>query len=120
MNVITDQLKLGIEGKSTLKYLYAKQGDKNSRFIRVTLDAGSGTITLGTGATAKIRALLPDGTTVAESATINNDDTISVELSENILRTKGLVKADIAVFGSSGSVLSSEVFCIRVQEALIQ
>ena len=120
MNVITNELKLDIRGKSTLKYIYAKQGDRNSRFISVTLVAASGTIALGTGATAKIRALLPDGTTAAENATINNDQTITVELSNRILAKKGLVKADIAVYGASGEVLSSEVFCIRVQEALNQ
>lgn len=118
MTTVTEELKLDVGCKSTLKYIYAKQGDRESRFIRVKLVSGEQAISLGTGATAKIRALLPNGTTAAENVTVNNDNTITAELSENILAANGVVKADIAVYGASGQVLSSEVFCIKVQEAL--
>lgn len=117
MTTVTKELKLDVGQKPTLKYLYAKQGDQESRFIHVTLVAGNEKVALGAGATAKIRALLPDGTTVSEAATVNGDGTIIAELSENILSKSGVVKADIAVYGASGEVLSSELFCIKVQKA---
>lgn len=119
MATITKELKLDVGQKPTYKYIYAKQGDAASRFLKITLVTGSEKITLETDATAKIRALLPDGTTVEAVATVNSDGTITAELTDDILAKKGVVKADIAVQSTSGQVLSSEVFCIKVQQAPI-
>jgi len=119
MATITEPIKLSLGSKSTMKYVFAKQGDSNTRYIRVTLTAGMGTVSLGTGATAKIRAELPDGTTVEESATVNEDDTITAPLSKNLLAQSGVAKADIIICGSSGQRLSTETFRIKVQSAFL-
>lgn len=119
MATVIKELKLDVGQKPTYKYIYAKQGDAASRFIKVTLVSGNEKIALEAGATAKIRALLSDGSTVVENATVNGDGTVTAELTDDILAKKGVVKADIAVYSSSGQVLSTEVFCIKVQQAPI-
>lgn len=119
MATVIKELKLDVGQKPTFKHIYAKQGDAQRRFLKVTLVSGNEKIVLETGATAKIRALLSDGSTVVEDATVNGDGTVTAELTDGILAKKGVVKADIAVYSPSGQVLSTEVFCIKVQQAPI-
>ena len=117
MAVITDELKLCVRGKSTIKWIRAKQGDQNSRLIHVELDDQCGELTIGDNDTAKIRALLPDNSKVVEDATINDDKTITAELTQRILAKTGVVSAEIVVYGEEAEhILSTEVFCILVME----
>lgn len=111
------KIRLGVGSKPSAKYVYAKQGDTESRFVEVTVCNGNTQIVPEEGATAKIRAKRPDGTVVQENAVINEDGTIKAEITHNMLQNKGMVKADIAIYGTSDETLSTEVFFIRVQEA---
>lgn len=119
MATVIKELKLDVGQKPTYKHIYAKQGDAASRFLKVAMLANGAQIIPESGAIAKIRALLSDGSTVVEDAIVNDDGTVTAELTDGILAKKGVVKADIAVYSTSGQVLSTEVFCIKVQQAPI-
>lgn len=110
-------IRLSVGGKSSSKYVYAKQGDSISRFVLVTLISGDKQLIPEDGASAEIRAILPDDSKITAEATITAEGRILAEITKDMLSQKGLVKADVAIHGISGEVLSTEVFNIQVQEA---
>lgn len=117
MATFTQSLSLDVAGRNKYKYLYAKQGDTGSRFVKVTMLANGVQITPESGATAKIRALKPDGTGVYNPATINKDGTVTAELTSQMLAVKGDVKTDIMLVGKSNEILSTVTFYVQVEEA---
>lgn len=117
MATYVQSLSLDVAGKNLYKYVYAKQGDNGSRFVNVTMVANGTKVVPAAGNTAKIRAQKPDGTGVYNPATINNDGTITAELTEQMLAVKGEVKADIMLLGANDQILSTATFIINVEEA---
>lgn len=117
MATFTQSLSLDVAGRNKYKYLYAKQGDTGSRFVKVTMLANGVQITPESGATAKIRALKPDGTGVYNPATINKDGTVTAELTSQMLAVKGDVKTDIMLVGKNNEILSTVTFYVQVEEA---
>lgn len=112
-------ITLDVARCSAYKYIYAKQGDTDSRYVKATIVSGGTTRTFSTGETAKIRALKPDGTSVFNDATIEADNTVLAELTEQMLAVTGLVHADIVIFGENGEILSTATFRIEVEAAPI-
>ncbi len=113
---MTLELTRGYE-KTKIQYLSAKQGDNSSRFVKITL-ANSGEIyPVPKGVSANFRAQKPDGTMVLNQAVVNDDGTVTVELTQQTLAVCGDVIADIYLTDGSGSVLSSVSFVIQVEAA---
>lgn len=110
-------ITLDVAGRDVYKYVYAKQGDTGSRSVCATILANGEKITPEAGATAKFRAVKPDGTSVLSDATVNSDGTITVEFPDQTLTAAGVVTADIVLFGADGEALSTVSFKIEVEEA---
>ena len=113
------ELTLSVSEKRGTQYVYAKQGDALSRNLSITLVDDDSALTFGSGERAAIRVLKPDGTSLAENATIGNNGVISVELSDQILAVSGLISADIVIYSGTTIILSSEVFTIEAEAAPI-
>lgn len=96
--------------------VYAKRGDNASRYLCITLTA-KGAQVIPQDMTAVIRCAKPDGTYVENPAAINEDGTITAELSQQILAVSGEVKADLCLYGDGGEVLSTAPFLIQVEPA---
>lgn len=125
-----DEITLAVGQRTHGTVIFAKQGDEESRFLRVTLVRQERQdiwtrLVLGAeeplipeaGAQAQLRAILPDGTPVTVEAVIEDGGTVLAELPPELLAQRGRVPADIAIIGASGEILSSEVFPIMVQGA---
>lgn len=117
MTTYTQQLNLDVSTTGRYKYVYAKQGDRASRFVNVTMFRDGEKIMPESGLSAKIRAVKPDGTSIYNPATINEDGSITAELTAQTLAVNGDVFADIVLVGNNEEVLSSVSFIIRVEEA---
>ena len=97
-----------------LEYIFAKQGDQNSRILEITpLDNGV-SYTIPAGTTARFGAKKPDGTQVLDDATIDNGK-IYVTLSAQALAVSGIVIGEIALYGTDNELLSSQHFHIMVE-----
>lgn len=107
----TQELTLDVARQYTYSYIQAKQGDDASRYVKITVTANGVTQAVPTTATATFRALKPDGKSIYNSATINSDGTVTVELTEQTLAVPGRVMADVSIT-DSGTVLSVVSFCI--------
>lgn len=95
----------------------AKQGDSGARFIRATILSGGASLALPEGTTARLRALKPDGCSVDDPAVVNDDGTVTAELTAQILAVPGRVRADIVLTALDGDTLSTATFLILVEAA---
>lgn len=96
-----------------MQYVYAKQGDNESRYVRVAL-TDNGADYIPTGVQANFRARKPDGTMIYNPAVINADGTVTLELTGQTLAAAGTVLADVCLCGDDGEVLSCASFAISV------
>lgn len=114
MATYTKSICLDVDGSNRQKYVYAKQNDNASRFINVIITAQGQPITYQQSDSAYIRAEKPDGTLVHNPAVINNDGTITAELTAQMLAVAGELKADIYVQDETNSLLSTVTFYVFV------
>ena len=103
-------------GRDTLPItIFAKQYDKESRFVEIVpLECGKD-YTLESGVTARLQLTKPDGHTVLKTATIANG-VIKVELTEQTLAVAGTAVAEIGLY-KGNSLLSSQIFYIEIERA---
>lgn len=120
MAISTQHLSLDVAYRAQYRYVFAKQQDNASRFVNVTMLDHGVPIIPGPGTTAKIRAEKPDGKIVYNPATIEEDDTITAELTLQMLAVQGNVRVDLALYGPNEQILSTVVFYVIVEEAPIQ
>lgn len=111
------EITLNLSGRNEYKYITAKQGDNESRYITVTLECDRNTLYMPEeGVTAVFRCIKPDGHSCLNPATLNQDGTVTVELSNQVLAVAGTVRADISLI-KGDAVLSAANFFIHVEEA---
>lgn len=107
------EITVDLSGEMYFNYITAVQGDENSRFVKITILSGGTTFTPPAGATAVLRCRKPDGTFVFNDAEINNDGTITAELSENMLAAIGNCRCEVTIY-DDGSSLTTVPFIVKV------
>lgn len=95
--------------------LWAKQGDADTRQIRVAMLENSMPYTIPDGVRAYFRCLKPDGTSCEREAEISDDNAVSIVLSEQMLAVPGALAADIYLVDPEGDILSTASFVIQVE-----
>ncbi len=95
--------------------VYAKQGDRESRYLEVTVKDGADTLELPSDAIVRIRCIKPDGTSVMNDGCIH-DGKIYVEITGQMLAVVGEVHTDIGIYVGE-SILSTAEFIIDVAAA---
>lgn len=112
---LTKQITLDF-GRDTLPItIFAKQYDKESRFVEIVpLECGKD-YTLESGVAARLQLTKPDGHTVFNTVTIENG-IIKVELTEQTLAVAGTAVAEIGLY-KGNALLSSQVFYIEIKRA---
>lgn len=99
-------------------YVYAKQYDANSRYLVVRIVDSNKDIAV-TGA-AQLNATKPDGTHSYIAGTANEDGTVTIGLTANLLAVEGKISCDITVFDSADgdqALLTTSTFFILVDES---
>lgn len=112
-------LTLEINSIKNYNTLEARQGDKDSRCVDVKLTINGEPLTLTSNMSAKINATI-DNIVVAneDSAVINTENnTIEVDLTENMLSLPGLLKIDVMLY-EGNQLITAEMFSIRVGESV--
>lgn len=108
------EIKLDMSGGNSCVCVTAKQSDKKTRYIKITLYENGKAFDFPEDVVARLRAEKPDGNSVLNDEVINEDKSITVELTEQILAVSGTVKAEISLYSLDGSVLTSCTFYINV------
>lgn len=100
------------------EYVFAKQGDNNSRVIEIIPQNNGAPYEIPEGTTARFMARKPDGTQILTDATIE-DGKIYVTLSAQTLAVSGTVTAEISLYGESDTLLSSQHFYIVTERLAV-
>lgn len=95
-------------------YINAKQGDSNSRFLKIFLEESGKELVPESQCTAVLRCLKPDGRICINKAAVNDDGSITACLTEQVLAAAGTVRADVSLL-KNDTVLSSATFFIQVE-----
>ena len=99
-------------------YVYAKQYDANSRYLVARIvDSGS---EIAINGTVQLNAIKPDGTHSYIEGTVNEDGTVTIGLTANLLAVEGVVSCDISVIDSSNennTLLTTSAFFIVVDKS---
>ncbi|OGO90348.1 MAG: hypothetical protein A2Y17_12335 [Clostridiales bacterium GWF2_38_85] len=109
---------LDITRTTPLEYIYAKQGDVDSRVLEIELLNSGEIYTIPATVTARFRLKKKDGTQCLTDCTIA-DNKISATLTEQMLAVEGIAVAEIALYDSDGSLITSQTFYIKVEKYTI-
>lgn len=106
-------LHLDVTNVNTYQYVYAKQGDKNSRVLKVLLFNQGARVLPAVTDQITLRCIKPDQKSCMITGSVDDTGIISVELTDQCLAVPGSVRADITVQNGE-SVISSVTFFIQV------
>lgn len=111
-NKFTSELTLDVYD-TDLQVVSAQQGDKLSRFVRISITANGEPMQFVSGLSATLEGHRADGQVVADKCKIEGN-TIIVELTEAMLSVHGDGIYKIVFYGTDGSALSSVPFKVHV------
>lgn len=106
MEVITE-LSLDLSCRTAPLYIYAKQGDSDSRFVKATFTDNGEAVDLSEVARSEIRVQKPDGTLTVNEGATPADGAILFPLSEQSLTAAGEAKVDFILYDSNNAVISA-------------
>ena len=99
-------------------YIYAKQYDANSRYLVVRIVDSDGDIAVHSA--VQLNATKPDGKHAYIVGTANEDGTVTIGLTSNLLAVEGKISCDITVFDSANeeqALLTTSTFFILVDKS---
>ena len=88
--------------------VYAKQGDADSREVRVSFVFGEKPFDIRTAVTSEMRVLRPDGTlSIAEGTSDTDTNSITFMLTDQMLNAGGEGRIEFVLYGADDEVISS-------------
>lgn len=117
MATIIKEIEVDVSQLNRFAAIVAKQYDKQSRFLKVTLLDSGERIKVESASTAVISARREDEVAKTFEGTVNADGTVTVPLTYWMLQLDGTVKCDISIITANKTVLSTTLFELEVQEA---
>lgn len=110
-------ITLDVSAENDFVY-YAKQGDANSRFLKIKLANQCTPIVPEKTDSVVFTGKRADGKSIVGSGTINPDGTITVEFTSSMLAVIGEGECEVSIVSQNGAVLTSLSFVFAVEEKL--
>lgn len=118
MAQIIHDITVEVAKPNLFQAIVAKQGDLDSRFLKVTLVDNGQTIDINPSSEVTINAARPDGESASFKGEANKDNTFTVPLDAWMLEKVGFVYCDVSVFNKSEHrKLTSMSFRLSVEKA---
>lgn len=116
--IYSQDITLDLNTKTSYYVLGAKQGDANSRIIRIFITEDGNKYIIPARTVAYFRLRKPDGKVILNEATIDYvTNTVSVLLTGQALAASGRGYADVTLYGSQQEVLSTVSFVLLIMSA---
>lgn len=116
--MVSKDIELKIWGSNCVT-LYAREGEIDSRYIKVSFKTQELKNLDLTGKTVTIYAKKPDGTQIFNTCTINSsDNTITAKLTSQFLNAKGIVECEFQIFEGDTVLLKVSGLKIMVLSTL--
>ena len=124
---VTKQIAVELlDGGNVPPIVYAKQNDRQTRFVTVSLYENGQPFETPSGVLAEFRARKPDGTACfydvnedGEPAIAIEGSAVTAELVEQVLTAAGKVYAEINLYSSAGEKLTTFSFVIIVEPSVL-
>lgn len=114
----TQDITLDLNTNTSYYVVGAKQGDANSRIIRVFITENGNKYVIPPNSTAYFRLRKPDSKVILNEATIDyTTNSVNILLTGQALAASGRGYADITLYGSKQEVLSTVAFILLIMAA---
>jgi hypothetical protein len=98
--------------------IYTKQGDTKSRLVVAHIHNNGSVFPVSDDMSVVLNATKPDGTIVFNTAAVNEDGSISIELTSGMLTAAGRVECEFQIFNGDGVLLTTPRFDILVEAVI--
>nr|DAZ76377.1 MAG TPA: BppU domain protein [Caudoviricetes sp.] len=110
------EITVAIDDKPPFEYIISKEGEADSRIIKVGFIENNIEYKIPANTTARIKIYKPDGNKILSDCTIA-DNKVVCTLSEQMLSTAGVGKGEILLYNNN-SVLIGATFYIKIVESV--
>ena len=110
MYKVVKEIEVDVFNKSSGVTIIAKQGDTNSRFLKITVTNNSTPMLINRDALVTINARRVDGDIRVFEGLVDESGIITVELNSWILELSGIVKCDISIIEDEFRLTSFDFF----------
>lgn len=108
------KLTLDVAERDALLSIVARQGDSDTRFLRMSLYSLGEALRVEDSATVVLNVKNAAGELMAFSGSVNADGTITLPLPARLLKNTGVVTCDVSIITTSGGRLTTPPFEIDV------
>ena len=109
------KITLDTSGGTSRRFIEAKQNDKKSRYLEITITNNDVFYSVPAGITARVRGTKPDGKSFLNDGDVHNG-LVYVELTEQMLAAVGRAQCDVSLY-KGNSLLSTVTFFIEINSA---
>jgi hypothetical protein len=120
MNIskVITRITLDMSNNSKNPSVYAKQGDRATRYVIATLQDNGVNYNIPSGSSVVLNAVKPDGACVYNSCTYSGAE-VTMELTSQLLAVSGTATCDIEVRSSDGvQLITSATFLLSISKSL--
>lgn len=118
MTNITKNITVDLSRKSNARVVFARQNDRGSRTLNITLTDGGAPYFVPSGTVAVVNVLRPDGANASFGATVNEEGGVTYTLGLWSLTHEGTARCSVSLYGGSDRKLTSSDFYIDILDAL--
>jgi len=118
MTEVTKNITVDLSRKGNTRIVFARQNDRGSRTLNITLTDGGAPYLVPTGTVATINILRPDEASASFAATVNESGGITYTLGLWALSVTGSVRCSVSLYGADETKLTSSDFYLDVLDAL--
>jgi hypothetical protein len=118
MNSVKYNLRLDASKPGCQATIYTKQGDAKSRLVVAHIHNNGSVFPVSDDMSVVLNATKPDGTIVFNAAAVNEDGSISIELTSGMLTAAGRVECEFQIFNGDGVLLTTPRFDILVEAVI--
>lgn len=118
MTEITKNITVDLSRRGNTRIVFARQNDKGSRTLNITLTDGGAPYFVSSGTVATINFLRPDGANASFAASVNEQGGVTYTLGLWTLALDGSVRCSVSLYGADETKLTSSDFYLDVLDAL--
>lgn len=118
MTEVIKNITVDLSRKGNTRVVFARQNDKGSRVLNITLTDGGEPYFVPSGTVATINFLRPDKENASFAATVNESGGVTYTLGLWPLALEGSVRCSVSLYGADNTKLTSSDFYLDVLDAL--
>lgn len=117
MAIYEKHISLDLSAEDSCKHISAKQGDYDSRYLRVTVLSDGSLFKIEENDAVALRCTHEDNTFDMDVGTINEDGTVSLKIPKSILSRIGSAECDVSIAREGCGLISTSCFYLSITKS---